>query len=214
MIKKIGVLAGEPVDTDMGVDYLKAKGMLAYPYPAASTAAAQTQFQMLPESKRNEKISMLMREMRSDGIKDVMVYCNSLSSTVDTGAIAESLGMKAVTPLMAYREIAREYETIGVMAGNCQGLAGIERAILGSNPKCIVLGVSLYKMVLAIENFEPQMDIFKRCGVASVLDFYGTMGAQAIVLGCTHFPYLYDEIKAACPVPLIDPADRMFEMLR
>ena len=38
-------------------------------------------------------------------------------------------------------------------------------------------------------------------------------GADRIVLGCTHFPYIKDELEKLTSLPLIDPADMMFEAL-
>jgi glutamate racemase len=38
-------------------------------------------------------------------------------------------------------------------------------------------------------------------------------GAEAVLLGCTHFPYFKDEFKMCCRVPVIDPADMMYEAL-
>jgi glutamate racemase len=36
-------------------------------------------------------------------------------------------------------------------------------------------------------------------------------GAEAVILGCTHFPYFKKELAAYTSVQLIDPADLMYE---
>ena len=56
-------------------------------------------------------------------------------------------------------------------------------------------------------------EIVKKCGLADLLGYMEACGAEAVVLGCTHFPYLKDELAKLTDLPLIDPADRMFEAL-
>ena len=38
-------------------------------------------------------------------------------------------------------------------------------------------------------------------------------GAEALLLGCTHFPCLREELEKICRLPIIDPADMMYEEL-
>ena len=46
MAMKVGVIAGSPVDTQMGVEVLNVRGIETYAYPAAKAAREQTEFQM------------------------------------------------------------------------------------------------------------------------------------------------------------------------
>ncbi|MEG0021036.1 MAG: aspartate/glutamate racemase family protein, partial [Oscillospiraceae bacterium] len=40
------------------------------------------------------------------------------------------------------------------------------------------------------------------------------MGCEGLVLGCTHFPYLLNQIKKDITVPVINPGDKMLELLK
>ena len=209
----IGVIAGAMPDTQMGIDMLAARGMNGYPYPAASDARAQTEFQMLPENVRTDAVRKLMRKAMDEGTDAFLIYCNSLSSSVDMPALGKEFGVPVVTPLMAYGDYAKRYKTLAVIAGNNQALAGIERTILNAEEGRTVLGASLLPMVIAIEAGTPPEKIVEDLGLRSLLAYFRSCGAEALILGCTHFPYVRKALEAFTGMPILDPADRMAEIL-
>ncbi len=213
MLRKVGVIAGSPVDTQMGVDVLIKKGLKASAYPAAKAAREQTEFQMQSQEVRTEKVRSLILQACADGMEEILIYCNSLSSTVDMEGLSGELGVKIVTPLMAYTYYAKEYQIISVLAGNNQGLAGIERAILGSNPSCTVIGASLLPMVIEVEAQTPPQQIIEKFGLLNLFQFFKHAGAQAFILGCTHFPYIRNALENKVTIPILDPSDKMYELL-
>jgi glutamate racemase len=38
-------------------------------------------------------------------------------------------------------------------------------------------------------------------------------GCEALVLGCTHFPYLAEELRGRSALPMLDPAEEMIRLL-
>ena len=121
--------------------------------------------------------------------------------------------MKIVTPLDVYAELAQHYQRPGVMAANNQSLAGIERTLQRSNPGCWPIGFAQLPVVVDIEAGRPAGEIvagYKLCGVMEAMQAFG---AEALILGCTHFPYLKAELAALMVLPIVDPADRMIEIL-
>ncbi|MDD3538197.1 MAG: aspartate/glutamate racemase family protein, partial [Eubacteriales bacterium] len=42
---------------------------------------------------------------------------------------------------------------------------------------------------------------------------FTAMKAEVLILGCTHFPYIHEQIRDAVSVPIIDPGKRMLELL-
>ena len=213
MTGPIGVVAGSPVDARFGVEYLTARGLRAAPYPTAEDPAGQSALQILPESERYALVRGVFRRAMGDGMGAIMVYCNSLSSTVDIDAMSAELGIKAVTPLHVYSKLAALHNALGILAGNCQGLAGIERAVWRANPRCEVMGISLHRAVVAIEAGEPAAQVAKRCGMADALSLLGKTGVEAVVLGCTHFSYVALELKKVSALSLIDPSEQMCRLL-
>lgn len=211
--KKVGVIAGGLVDTQMGVDFLVSKGLSAHPYPAAKEAREQAEFQIASIEVLTNKIRKLFEQIIGDGMASVMIYCNSLSSTVDMQQLSEEFKIKIVTPLQAYAKLASQYSSLGVLAGNNQGLAGIERSILQVNKSCTVIGLSMLPLVLEIEKKTLPSIIIERFSLKTVLKMFEQLGVDALILGCTHFPYLYDELVKHTTVPILDPAELMYTML-
>ena len=103
----IAVIAGTPVDTQMGVDLLRRKGAGALGFPVSRTPEEQTAFQVGSQSAREAALGALLDEIRARGMERVLLYCNSLSATIDAHALAEARGLRIWTPMDVYGEIAR-----------------------------------------------------------------------------------------------------------
>ena len=51
--------------------------------------------------------------------------------------------------------------------------------------------------------------LVERFRLAELTDWFRACGAEALVLGCTHFPYFKAALAAKIELPLIDPAEEM-----
>ena len=210
---KTAVIAGTPVDTQMGVELLGRRGAEAEGFPVSRTPEEQTAFQTGPQSRREAALGALLEEIRARGMDRVLLYCNSLSAAVDAHALAEARGLRIWTPMDVYGELSRRYRRLGVLAANCQGAAGVERAIVNASPEAVVLGAGVLPLVLGIEAGRDPAELLASCGVPALLAFFQANGAEAVVLGCTHFPYLREALRAQTPLPVIDPSERLAELV-
>lgn len=209
----IAVMAGTPVDTQMGVDILEALHLPCIAFPISANPREQTIFQVSsPEAKYAHVLSVLQlaKEM---GCEKVFVYCNSLSSSVDFHALAAETGQKIVSPLDVYVNLAPKYRTLGVIAANSQGLGGIERVLMNSNPQLTTLSVGLLPVVIAIEASMDPDELVEKHQLAELTDWFADCGMEAVLLGCTHFPYFKEALAKRVTLPLIDPAEEMVAML-
>lgn len=213
MNKWIAVMAGTPVDTEMGVEVLRQHGLAARAYAMAAEPLAQTAFQNQDEAAKTAAVRQVLSEIASAGSSRVFVYCNSLSGAVDFDHLAAETGLQIVTPLAVYRQLATRYERLGVIAANANGLLGIERTLYAENPQLNVLGTTLLPVVGAIERGEDSAAIIHRYHLAALSQWFADAGMEALLLGCTHFPYLKDTLAAQTTLPLIDPAEEMVAML-
>ena len=80
-------------------------------------------------------------------------------------------------------------------------------------PECMVVSASLMPLVTAIEAQLPPEQIARECGLEALMESFLAMGCEALVVGCTHFPYVLDQIKRVFTRPIIDPGRRMLELL-
>ena len=134
-MKPIIVMAGTPVDTQMGMDCLSTQGLPGVFCPISEDPNQQTAFQISPtEEKIDTVVSLLCAAQREHGCEKAFIYCNSLSGALDFQFVARETGLKIVTPLDVYRLLAPKYHSLAVIAANAQGTAGIERTLLSANP--------------------------------------------------------------------------------
>ncbi len=223
---RVAVLAGTPVDTRMGVDYIEKKNpeteglrLLPLYLPVAESCDAQIRFQYSDDDGKRVVMDNIFDQAIAEGVEDFFIYCNSLSGAFDFDiyAVRKSFDtdadVRVYTPLQVYRQLGQKYGRLGVMAANNLSAHGIEDALMSSNPDIYVIGTGNMAIVSAIEEGLAPAEIVKECGLEDMVKYMEACGAEAIVLGCTHFPYFREELAKLTALPLIDPADGMFEAL-
>ncbi|MET0016936.1 aspartate/glutamate racemase family protein [Oscillibacter sp.] len=213
MDELIAVLAGTPVDTRMGVAVLQKAGLAGVPFPVSEDPRAQTAFQLLPSEEKLAAMEAVLRTAMERGCRRALVYCNSMSASVDFSELSEKLGLPVVTPMDVYRRAAGMYRCLGVIAANAQGLAGIERALLASNPTLDLYGACALPAVLSVEAGEPPEELVLRHHLAELASWFQSCGAETLLLGCTHFPYFKAALAARTALPLLDPGQEMLRLL-
>lgn len=216
MERLVAVIAGTPVDTSMGVEYLRKKnaGLKLLAYPACGSPRECHLFEMASLQERRRGMDRIFDDAEERGVLDFFVYCNSLSACFDFGSYALERGVRIVTPFTAYRKLAPLHKKIALIAANSQGTAGIERVINAANPEASVFGYGALPIVAAIEAGKKPDDIARELGLAELCRCFEISGAECLVLGCTHFPYIRPALEKLTGLPIVDPADTMYEELR
>ena len=224
---KTSVLAGTPVDTQMGVDFLNTKNgaaaddmqIEALYRPVAEDCDVQVKFQYSDNDEKRWVLDSIFDPDIADGVRDFFIYCNSLSGAFDfdSYALRKSIetgeDIRIYTPLQIYRKLGEGYSRIGVVAANNLSAHSIEEALLSSNQDLYVIGSGNMAVVKAIEDGLDPGEIVEGCGLAALAGYMEACGAEAVILGCTHFPYVKEAFEKVCSLPVIDPADMMYEML-
>jgi glutamate racemase len=210
---RVAVIAGTPVDTRMGVDFLASKGLCAAGYPVSATPEEQSALQILSPLKLEKEVRNILRMIKGLGIDTAMVYCNSMSAAVDMDRLAAEEKINLITPFTAYRKIAARYSLVGLMAANNQSAAGIEKVLQNENPQCDVFGLGALPLVVEIEKGTAPENIVENFSLKSIIEFYGANRVEAIILGCTHFPYFHKELEKLTDIIIIDPAELMYESI-
>lgn len=223
---RVAVLAGTPVDTAMGVEYIKnknseAEGQYILPLyePVSESCDSQLKFQYSDNDEKLAVMNNIFDPLIADGVRDFFIYCNSLSGAFDFDSYAASKSLecgdeiRVYTPLQVYRSLGESYSRIGVMAANNLSAYAIEEALMSTRNDIYVIGTGNMAIVRAIEDGLSPEEVVQKCGLEKAVKYMETCGAEAIVLGCTHFPYFKEELSKLTALPLIDPADRMHEAL-
>ena len=223
---RVAVLAGTPVDTAMGVEYIKNKnseteGQYILPLyePVSESCDSQLKFQYSDNDEKLAVMNNIFDPLITDGVRDFFIYCNSLSGSFDFDSYAASKSLecgdeiRVYTPLQVYRSLGESYSRIGVIAANNLSAYAIEEALMSTRNDIYVIGTGNMAIVRAIEDGLSPEEVVQKCGLEKAVKYMETCGSEAIVLGCTHFPYFKEELAKLTALPLIDPADRMHEAL-
>ncbi|HPF17995.1 MAG: aspartate/glutamate racemase family protein [Bacillota bacterium] len=210
---KLGVIAGTRTDTQLGVRYVETQGHEALGRPCSENPTQQLDMQLHHKKELADRVVALAAEMLAEGAEGIYIYCNSLSTAIDLDNVKKRIPAPVATPLDVYAECAGLYKHIFVIAANCQSLAGIERVIKKQNPGSWLSGAALQALVYQIEDLLPPEEIVSDLHMREFLRCFTAMKAEVLILGCTHFPYIHEQIRDAVSVPIIDPGKRMLELL-
>ena len=211
--ERVAVLAGTPADSRMGVRLLAAHGMAGMSFPLAEDPRRQTALQLMPPEVRQRAVQAALDDAIQQGLRRVLVYCNSLASVVDFPTLARETGVQIVTPLEIYQTLAPHYRRLGVLAANAQGLAGIERTLYAANSELELLGSCILPGVEAVEAGETPEELVERLRLPELARWFHQCGMEALLLGCTHFPYFKTELAERTSLPLLDPSEEMVHRL-
>lgn len=227
-IRKVAVISGTPVDTQMGVDFIEKKNSEATEgavifdaryCPVSEDCDAQIRFQYTDDDGKRAAMDALFDPEIAAGTRDFFIYCNSLSGAFGFDAYAMSKSaesgedIRVYTPLQVYRAMGEKYARVGVIAANNISAHGIEEAFMATNPDVYVIGTGNMAIVRAIEDGVAPGEIVDSFGLEKMAAYMEACGVEAIVLGCTHFPYFKEELAKVTDLPLIDPADEMYRAM-
>ena len=202
---KIAVMAGTPIDSKLGAELLNSYGYDdVVLVPISNNPVEQTTFQALEDEERENIIVKIIEELKEKDCDTIFVYCNSLSSVVDFDRLAEKMNISIITPMQMYRNLGLEYKYLAVMAANSHGLTGVENNLYVSNPRLRVLGLSMLELVKAIEEGNKPGQIVEDFNFKTLFNYFELTNVEAVVLGCTHFPYIKKELEKITKLPIID----------
>lgn len=212
-MKKLAVMAGTPVDTYMGSLLAQSLPLEIIEAPISKNPVQQTFFQTLPYQKRLSMIETIIEELLQQNIDGILVYCNSLSGSIDFDELAKKYQVFILTPFQVYRGLAQDFQRLGVLSANSQGAAGIERELVQHHEKIQVYSVTNLDWVNGVEAKLPPNEIVKNFGLIETIGFFEKNQVESILIGCTHFPYFLAEYQAKTSIPCINPDDLLLEKL-
>ena len=207
-------MAGTPIDTKMGAILLYNNNFNEIiEIPISETPSEQTVFQVSDMEYKENIINSYIDRIKKQNCNVLFVYCNSLSGSVNFEKITEKNNIRIITPMDVYREIAFQYKNIAVISANAQGLAGIERVIFQKNREIKITGVTLLEMVKEIEKGSSPFKILEKFDFLTLVKYFETMNIETIILGCTHFPYIKEELEKITDLEIIDPGIKMVQKI-
>lgn len=204
-----GIIAGTPVDTRMGADFIRALGWQCKHFALSPSAEAQHALQLENSRWLQALVEEKIDQMASQGVAFVVIYCHSLSSALDRDRLRRTMPVPVIMPLDAYRDVAQDYDCLAVLAANELGLAGARQVLIRENPSLRVVGEHSMELVHRVEAAESVATIVASAPMQSFINRAKHEGAQGILLACTHFPCLSDELRRQVTIAVRDINDEL-----
>ncbi len=85
--------------------------------------------------------------------------------------------------------------------------------MMRTNPDITILHASVSRVAIDIEAGLQAEEIIRRNHLDLLLRYFEACGCEALVLGCTHFPYVAEALARYTALPLLDPAEEMVRQL-
>lgn len=145
----------------------------------------------------------LLNYFQSQGIQDVIVACNTICANALDSLIKEYPHMKLHGIIDAtVKELPSDVKRVLVLATAKTVAAHAYRdAILSRLSTCEVYEVAAVKLVPLLEN-EGSQEALQEALEEYLLPYQGQV--DAVVLGCTHYPIVKDQIEQIIQVPVYD----------
>lgn len=216
---KIGVVAGTPVDTRMGSNVLREANIDNLEFPLSKNAREQTLLQYSGQEYIENATAMAIKKAIHNNCDGIFLYCNSLSSSIDYKKLENNFKIPIITPLECYTKYSKEYNTLAILSANGNSAKEIERILKDSNKFNNSILIGNMMLVESIEEKLLAEDIIDVLALDSMVEYlekvnYNNNKVEAIILGCTHFPYIKKELKKLTKLDILDPKDDMIEMLK
>jgi glutamate racemase len=123
-------------------------------------------------------------------------------------------GIPVITPHDVYRIIANEHDNIGLIAANCQSVANIERTVVKYNRQAKVIGYGNLHVVETIERDISPEQVIEKHSLVQLCRMMKNDGATIVLLGCTHYSMLYNELRDRTFIKIFEPTDMMIKLLK
>lgn len=216
---KVGVFAGTKVDTQMGVDLLESRGFETLGYPLAENPVEQTKLQYFSKSELENLVEEKALDAISKGAEKIFIYCNSLSSAIDYWEIEKNIGVEIITPLETYKNLPKDLKNVAILAANGISAFKLDQIITRSSPDINTISYGNLSIVQSIEEKTEPKEIVRLLNLKGLIEYLEGIEDErykvdSIILGCTHFPYLKEEIEKLTNLKIIDPAEDMINKLK
>lgn len=173
------VVGGDHYDAEMGVKMLGERGIAAQPLAIADSPEEY----MLRAQDHAALQEHVFRKIAAVPARVFVVFCNTLSFAMDWDMLSHRAGVPVVSLMSAYRQFIADFRRVAVIAVHEHTLHNIRRFLDREHGKLATIGFSMMPLVESVEQGADHINatLGQLAGVSAGL------GAEAFVLGCTHF---------------------------
>ena len=212
---KVGVFAGTFVDTKMGEEILRERGFETLSFPISKNPKDQSLLQYYSREELTNIVEEKIIRAKNMGVEKIFIYCNSLSASIDLDKISKSQCIQIISPMDFYENLDAKYQKLVILAANSKSAHEVDK-IISKKIFRDTTSIGMLEIVEEIEKKTPPEEIVKKLGMKELFNFFNSMSKKpdAIILACTHFPYMKDEFQKLTDIEILDPAEDMIKRLK
>lgn len=216
---KAGVIAGTIVDAQMGVDLLKSNNIETIYLPLSQNCVEQSKLQYFSKDKLEDLVINKIEEATKEGSDIIFIYCNSLSCAIDYKKISKEMDIEIITPLETYMNLPKDSKNIAILTANGFSAYTIDKIISESNENKRTISVGNIGIVELIEKGLSPEEVVDKLDIKGFLKYLENIKIEeykidTLILGCTHFQYIKDEIRKNTSLKIINPSDDMVNKIK
>ena len=152
-----------------------------------------------------------VRRLEEEGAKCIVVACNTISATVETLRTLTDLAVISVVESAADAVVRAGLRSVALAATEYTVSSGVyERCLRALGSDCRVTARSSPTLAALIDGGHFDGEETER----EIRRLTGGLDAEALILGCTHYPLAESCFRRCCDLPLIDPAEAQAERVR
>ncbi len=216
MKNKIWIIAWTPMDTHLWVRFIKSiyNNIDVYSYAISKDPNDQNLLQLNMKDELYRLCLKKCNEFKNKGVSKIIIYCNSLSSSININKLKKEISLRIITPLDVYENIWTYWKNILLLTANSVWAILPERILRKNNKEVKIVSIWYLELVNSIELEEMPKTIISHLGLNDILKFSNNINIDFILLACTHFPYITDELKKWTKIRILDLNEGFEKILR
>ena len=176
----VHVLGATPKDTEIGQAICRKKGLISKAMHVSSNPEKQAVLHTYDIPELEDKVVDLILQNHA---RDLIVFCNSLSFSLDWNSVKKKTECRIFDIRAAYRQVIGHKNAVAILAADCITLERISKYIKKHYPKAIVKGYALFPLV----EYAEKHDDMAQTIIGDLVELTKRIGIDTFIVGCTHF---------------------------
>ncbi|MBF1051074.1 MAG: aspartate/glutamate racemase family protein, partial [Peptostreptococcaceae bacterium] len=131
----------------------------------------------------------------------------------------KTLDIEIITPLETYKNLPTHCKNIAILCANGVSSYNIDNIILKNNTNINTMSIGNMSIVQMIEKKISPTQIIEDLNFKGFIDYLENIKINeykidTLLLGCTHFPYIKDELQKITKLYILDPSSNMIDNLK
>lgn len=196
------VIGGDHYDAQMGVRMLAERGIASSPLAITDSPEEY----MLRAQEHASLEEHVFRKIEKVPAKIFLVFCNTLSFSMDWDSLSRKVGVPIINLMTVYREFIADFKSVGVIAIHEHTLHNIRKFFDREHGRLETIGFSMMPLVEGVEEGATHTKEV----LSKLVSVSAGLGADAFIFGCTHFE---DCVLENAQIEVVYPGKKLIDFV-